>query len=99
MGDPAFPEDAGQSWVVDVVKTSFDVQKKGGHLQTRPLQGLHVIYEAEAGIIRAQPGEAATLVRVNQAFRMGCKEEACCNYPFQDFRDHPEEDNNPEGRE
>jgi len=37
MGDPAFPEDAGQTWVIDVMKTGFDVQKKGGHLQARSL--------------------------------------------------------------
>jgi len=65
-GGPALPEDAGQSWVVDVVKASFDVEIKGGHFQARPLQGLHVIHEGEAGIVRAWPREGAALVRVNE---------------------------------
>ena len=51
MGDPAFPEDEGQSWVIDVIKASFDVQKKGGHLQAQSLQGFHVVYKGEAGIV------------------------------------------------
>jgi len=67
MGDPAFPENAGQSWVVKVIKTSFDVQKKGGHLQASSLQGLYVVHEGQAGIICAQPIEGAALIRVNQA--------------------------------
>jgi len=67
MRDPAFCMDAGQSWVVNIIKTSFHVQKKGGHLQAWPLQGLYVIHEGEAGIICAQPREGAALVRVNQA--------------------------------
>ena len=67
MGDPAFPEDAGQTWVIDVMKTGFDVQKKGGHLQARSLYGLYVIQEDEAGIICAQPREGAALGSVNQA--------------------------------
>jgi len=67
VGDTAFPQDSGQSWVVDVVKAWFDVQKKGGHLQARSLQGLHVIHKGEAGIVCAQPREGAALVGVNQA--------------------------------
>ena len=67
MGDPAFPEDAGQSCIVDVVKTRFDVQKEGGHLQARPLQGFYIFHKGEAGIVRAQPREGAALVGVNQA--------------------------------
>jgi len=67
MGDPTFPKDGGQSWIVNVIKTSFDVQKKEGHLQARPRQGVYMIHEGEAGIICAQPREGAVLVRVNQA--------------------------------
>jgi len=67
MGDPAFPEDAGQGWVVEIVKTSFDVQKKGEHHQARPLQGLHVVHKCEASIICAEPMAGAALVGVNQA--------------------------------
>ena len=65
--DPAFPVDAGQSRVVDVIKAGFDVQEKGGHLQARPLQGFHVVHEGAVGIVSAQPREGAALVRVNQA--------------------------------
>jgi len=67
MGDPAFPEDAGQNWVVDIVKASFDVPKSEGHLQAKPLQGFQVVPEVEAGIVCAQPQEGAGLVRVHHA--------------------------------
>ena len=67
MGDPAFSEDVGQSWVVNIVKAHFDVQNEGGHLQARPLQGFHVVHKSEAGIVCAQPREGASLIAVNQA--------------------------------
>jgi len=66
VGDPVFPEAAGQSRVVDVIKACFDVQKEGRHLQARSLQGFHVVHEGEAGIVGAQAREGAALVRVNQ---------------------------------
>ena len=66
MGDPALPEDTGQSWVINIIEARFDVHKKGGHLQAWPLQGFHVVHEGEAGIVSAQPREGAILVRVNQ---------------------------------
>ena len=67
MGDPALPEDAGQSWIVDVVKTRLDVQEKGKHLQARPPQGFYVVHKSEARIVCAQPREGAASVRVNYA--------------------------------
>ena len=90
MGNPAFPEDTGQSWVVDVVESCFDVEKEEGHLQARSLQGSHVVHEGEAGIIGAQPREGAAVVGVNQTSWAGCEEEACCYDPFQDLRDSAE---------
>jgi len=97
MGDPAFHEDAGQSWVVDVVKAYFNVQKEGGHLQALPLQGFHVVHKSEAGIVCAQPREGAALVRVNHAPCAAQEEVVCHNYPFQELRDTSEKDYNPEG--
>jgi len=91
VGDPAFPKDAGQSRVIDVVKACFDVQKQGGHLQARPLQGFQVVYMGKAGIVCAQPREGAALVRVDQAPQAGREKEACRDYPFQDLRDGAEE--------
>ena len=66
MGNPAFPEDTYQSWVVDVVESCFDVEKEGEHLQARSLQGSHVVHEGEAGIIGAQPREGAAVVGVTR---------------------------------
>jgi len=66
VGDAAFPQDAGQGGVVDVVNACFDVQKKGGHLQVWPLPGFHVVHKGEAGIVGAQPGKGTELVGVNQ---------------------------------
>jgi len=67
VGDTGFPQDAGQSWVVDVVKACLDVPKEDGHLQAWSLQGFHVIHEGEAGIVHARPREGAALAGVNQA--------------------------------
>jgi len=67
VGYPTFPEDEGQCCIVGLVKTRFDVQKEGGHLQARPLQGFNVVHKGEPGIESAQAREGAALVRVNQA--------------------------------
>jgi len=45
--DSAIPEDAGQAWVVNIVKTSIEVQKEGGHLQGRPRLGFYVVHEGK----------------------------------------------------
>jgi len=98
LRDPTFPNDAGQSWVVDIVKPRFEVHKKGRHLQPRPLQGFHVVHKGEAGIICSQPTEGAALVRLDQAPRAGHEKEACHNYPFQDLRNSlPEYDDHKGG--
>ena len=67
IGDPAVPEDAGQSQVIDVIKASLEVQKEGGHLKALPLHGFHVLHEGEEGIVCAQPRRRAALVRLNKA--------------------------------
>jgi len=95
--DPAFPQDAGQSVVLDVVEPRLDVQEQGGDLKAWPLKGFDVVGEGEAGVIGTEPWERAALVGVQQPFRPGCCEEAGCDDPFQDFRKSADEDYNPEG--
>jgi len=83
--DPAFPQDSGQSVVIDVVKSRLDVQEQGGDLKAWPLKGLDVVGEGEARIIGTDSWERAALVGVQQRFRPGCCEEAGCYDSFQDL--------------
>ena len=66
--DPAFPQDAGQGVVIDVVKSRLDVQKLGGDLKAWPLKGFDLIGEGEACIVGAEPWKRAALVGVQQPF-------------------------------
>ena len=95
-GDPAFPQDAGECVVVDVIEPCLDVQKRGGDLQAWPLQSPNVIGEGEARIVGTKPGERTALVRVQQPLQPRCCEEAGGNNPFKDFRDGTDEDYYPE---
>jgi len=66
-GYPAFPQDSGESFVVDVVETCFYVQKQGGDLEAGPLQGSDVVGQGEARVIGAEPRERTALVGVQQS--------------------------------
>jgi len=74
VGYPAFPQDSGQSGVVDVVEPCLYVQEQGGDLETGPLEGLDVVGEGEARIVGAEPRERTALVGVQQPSETGrCK--------------------------
>ena len=53
-----------KSWGVDIVKTSLDVYKEGGDLQSGSLERLDFMRECEAGVSGTEPGEGAALVWV-----------------------------------
>jgi len=43
MGNPALPQYAGKSGVVDVVEPCSDVQKQGRDREAGPLKGFHIV--------------------------------------------------------
>jgi len=73
-GYPAFPPEAGQSFVVDVVEPRFYIQQQGGDLESESLQGSDVVGQGEACVVGTKPRERTALVGVQQPLEPGCHE-------------------------
>ena len=98
IGGYVFGEQAGPELRrVDIVKTSFYVEKEGGYLQEGSLEGSDFVGEGGHRIRGAEAGEGAALVRVTQACLSCQGGEPDCENALNDFGDSFEEDNDAEG--
>ena len=90
-------ESGSEGGGIDVVENTFDVQKKGGDFWSGHLEGFYLMHEGEAGVGGAESSPGAALVWIEKVLESGQGGQPDCHYPFNNFRDGFEENNNTEG--
>jgi len=70
---------------VDIVKASFDIEKKTGDPESWALECPDLVCQGEAGIRGTKPWEYTTLVRVEHGSALGDGGKPHRLDPFEDF--------------